>query len=88
MTFTKSSARLFAPRIRVNAVAPGFIRTDMFDQIREKSGQTESEVAETIPMQRLGEPEDVASAVAYLASPAASYVTGHILNINGGIWMP
>lgn len=88
LTFTKSSARLLAPRIRVNAVAPGFIRTDMFDHVREKSGQTEVEVAETIPLGRLGEPEDVASAVAFLATPAASYVTGHTLNINGGIWMP
>lgn len=87
LTFTKSSARLLAPRIRVNAVAPGFIRTDMFEHIREKSGQSESEIAETIPLQRLGEPEDVAAAVAFLASPAAAYITGHTLNINGGIWM-
>lgn len=87
LTFTKSSARLLAPRIRVNAVAPGFIRTDMFEHIREKSGQLEGEIVESIPMQRLGEPEDVAAAVGFLVSPRAGYITGHTLNINGGILM-
>jgi 3-oxoacyl-[acyl-carrier protein] reductase len=87
LTFTKSSARLLAPRLRVNAVAPGFIRTDMFDHIRETSGQLEAEIVNPIPMQRLGEPDDVAAAVGFLVSPKASYITGHTLNINGGILM-
>jgi 3-oxoacyl-[acyl-carrier protein] reductase len=87
LTFTKSSARLLAPRIRVNAVAPGFIRTDMLKHIREESDQTELQIAKNIPLERLGEPEDVAAAVAFLASPAASYITGQILNVNGGLWM-
>lgn len=87
LTFTKSSARLLAPRIRVNAVAPGFIRTDMFEHIREKSGQLEREIVEPIPMQRLGEPDDVAAAVGFLVSPRAAYVTGHTLNVNGGLLM-
>jgi len=87
LTFTKSSARLLAPRIRVNAVTPGFIRTDMFEHITKNGGQTETAIVETIPMGRLGEPGDVATAVAFLASPEASYITGHTLNINGGILM-
>lgn len=87
LTFTKSSARLLAPRIRVNAVAPGFIRTDMFEHIREKGGQLEEEIVKSIPLQRLGEPEDVAAAVGFLVSPRASYITGHTLNINGGVLM-
>lgn len=87
LTLTKSSARLLAPRIRVNAVAPGYIRTDMFEHIREKTGQSEVEIAGSIPLQRLGEPKDVATAVGFLAGPGAGYITGHTLNINGGIWM-
>jgi 3-oxoacyl-[acyl-carrier protein] reductase len=87
LTFTKSSARLLAPRIRVNAVAPGFIRTDMFEHIQEKSGQLEEEIVDSIPLQRLGEPEDVAGAVGFLVSTSARYITGHTLNINGGILM-
>jgi len=87
LTFTKSSARLFAPRVRVNAVAPGFIRTDMLEHIREKSGQGEEEIINSIPMLRLGETSDVASGVGFLVSPKASYITGHTLDINGGISM-
>lgn len=87
LTFTKSCARLFAPRIRVNAVAPGFIRTDMFEHVREKSGQLEVEIADAIPMQRIGEPDEVAAAVGFLVSPRAGYITGHTLNVNGGIFM-
>jgi 3-oxoacyl-[acyl-carrier protein] reductase len=87
LTFTKSSARLLAPRIRVNAVAPGFIRTGMFEHILERSGQSEAEIVETIPLKRLGEPADVAAVVAFLASPAATYITGHTVNVNGGMWM-
>ena len=87
ITFTKSSARLLAPRIRVNAVAPGFIRTDMFEHIQEQTGQLEGDIVESIPLQRLGEPEDVATAVSFLVGPMASYITGHTLNINGGILM-
>jgi len=88
LTFTKSSARLLASRgIRVNAVAPGYIRTDMFKHMLQRGGVAEEEICRAIPVHRLGEPSDVASAVAFLVSPRAAYITGQVLNLNGGIWM-
>ena len=87
LTFTKSTAKLLAPRIRVNAVSPGFIRTDMFEHICDRGGQTEADIAETVPLRRLGEPQDVAEAVGFLVSSSARYITGHTINVNGGIFM-
>jgi 3-oxoacyl-[acyl-carrier protein] reductase len=79
---TKSLAVELAPRsIRVNAVAPGVIATDMTSRIRMFA---ESEIQAQIPLRRLGSPEEVARAVRFLASPDASYITGHVLSVTGG----
>jgi 3-oxoacyl-[acyl-carrier protein] reductase len=82
---TKSVARELASRnIRVNAVAPGFIDTDMTQALPEATRQ---KLLEAIPLGRLGGAEDVANAVAFLASEEASYVTGEVLRVNGGMYM-
>ncbi|HYL23384.1 MAG TPA: 3-oxoacyl-ACP reductase FabG [Burkholderiales bacterium] len=82
---TKSLARELGSRsITVNCVAPGFIDTDM---TRALSEAQRSALLAQIPLGRLGEAADVAAAVAYLASPAASYVTGCVLHVNGGMYM-
>jgi 3-oxoacyl-[acyl-carrier protein] reductase len=78
---TKALAHEVARRnITVNAVAPGFIRTDMTQDLNEQ------ELKALIPMQRFGEPEEVAEAIVFLASPKASYITGTVLSINGGLY--
>jgi 3-oxoacyl-[acyl-carrier protein] reductase len=83
--FTKTAAREFASRgINVNAVAPGFIDTLMTkslpDDIREN-------LKKQIPVERLGTPEDIAEAVYFLVSDASSYITGQVINVNGGLYM-
>jgi len=81
----KSLARELGSRnITVNCVAPGFIDTDMTRALTE--AQKNALLAQ-IPLGRLGLPEDIAAAVAYLASPAAAYVTGAVLHVNGGMYM-
>jgi 3-oxoacyl-[acyl-carrier protein] reductase len=83
--FTKSLARELGPRnVTVNAVAPGYIKTPMTDKLTE--AQREALMA-TVAIPRLGEPEDVADAVAFLAGPSASYITGVALNVSGGLYM-
>jgi 3-oxoacyl-[acyl-carrier protein] reductase len=83
--FTKSMAKELASRgITVNAIAPGFISTDMTAVLSE---QVKKELAEKIPVGRLGSPEDVAAAVAFLASDSANYITGQTLNVDGGMLM-
>jgi len=83
--FTKTIAREFASRgINVNAVAPGYIVTPMTDVLPEKAKE---ELKRMIPMERLGQPEDVAKGVFFLVSEASSYITGQVLNVNGGIYM-
>ena len=83
--FTKSIAREYASRnIQVNAVAPGFIDTAMSQAIPQKDREL---LIQQIPMERLGAPEDVAEAVLFLASGAADYITGQVLNVNGGMHM-
>lgn len=82
---TKSLAREVASRgVTANCIAPGFIKTSMTDALNESQAET---IAQHIPAGYFGEPEDVASAVVYLASEEASYVTGQTLHINGGMAM-
>lgn len=86
ISMTKSLARLYSPRgVRVNAIAPGFIRTEMYDHILSKSD--ESDILASIPVGRVGEPHDVADAALFLASDQGSYITGHVLNVNGGLYL-
>ena len=78
---TKALGKELAKRkITVNAVAPGFIRTDMTKDLNE------AEMAGMIPMNRFGEAHEVAAAVSFLVSPGASYITGEVININGGLY--
>ncbi|AKQ65210.1 3-oxoacyl-[acyl-carrier protein] reductase [Myxococcus hansupus] len=82
---TKSVARELSSRnIRVNAVSPGFIGTDMTHQLNDELRQ---KMLEGIPLGRLGNPEEVAGAVVFLAGDAASYITGEVLKVNGGMYM-
>lgn len=82
---TKSIAKEVAGReITVNAVAPGLIKTDMTSAISEK---TKQEYIDALPIKRIGTPADIANAVCFLASDNASYITGHVLNVNGGLYM-
>jgi 3-oxoacyl-[acyl-carrier protein] reductase len=82
---TMAMAREVASRnITCNAVAPGFIETSMTAALSEEFKQT---AIKTIPLGRVGSPNDVASAVTFLASEEASYITGHVLNVNGGLLM-
>jgi 3-oxoacyl-[acyl-carrier protein] reductase len=84
--FSKSLAREVGGRgITVNTVAPGFIDTDMTRALPQQ--QREALIAQ-IPLGRIGSPADVAEAVLFLASPAAVYITGETINVNGGIYMP
>ena len=83
---TKTWAREYASRgITVNAVSPGYIDTDMTNS--ELPADRRAELLKAIPLGRVGRPEDVAAAVAYLAGPAASYITGEVLRVNGGLLM-
>ncbi len=82
---TKSNAREMAKRnITVNAVAPGFISTAMTDALSDK---VRAELTSQIPMDRLGSADDIANAVVFLASEASGYITGHVLAVNGGMYM-
>jgi 3-oxoacyl-(acyl-carrier-protein) reductase len=85
ISFTESLARELARKgITVNAVAPGFIETDMVSGMPEAAL---NQVKAMTPMGRLGKPEEIADAVVFLASPRASYVTGQVLGVNGGMYM-
>jgi 3-oxoacyl-[acyl-carrier protein] reductase len=84
--FTKSLAREVGSRnITVNCVAPGFIDTDMTRKLPEEQ---RADLLAQIPAGRLGLPEEIAAAVAFLASPEAAYITGETLHVNGGMYMP
>ncbi len=84
--FSKSLAREIGSRnITVNTVAPGFIDTDMTKALPEEQREA---LIKQIPLNQLGQPEDIANAVAFLASPQASYITGETINVNGGMYMP
>jgi 3-oxoacyl-[acyl-carrier protein] reductase len=83
--FSKALALEVGSRdITVNTVAPGFIATDMTNALTEEQRKA---IAERIPMERIGTPEDIANAVLFLASPAAGYITGQTLHVNGGMHM-
>ena len=83
--FTKSLAKEVASRnILVNAVAPGFIETQMTDVLKQ---EVKEEIAKNIPLRRMGTPEDVANVVKFLAGEQSSYITGQIINVDGGMLM-
>lgn len=83
--FTKSLAREVASRqITVNAIAPGFIQTDMTDELTESQQQA---IMSQVPMGRLGQAQEIANAVLFLASDSAAYITGETLHVNGGMYM-
>lgn len=82
---TKTTARELGSRgVNVNAVAPGFIQTVMTEELPE---QLKDNIAERIPLQRIGTPDDVANAVLFLCSDESSYITGQVLNVDGGMVM-
>tara|TARA_R110002096_G_scaffold67332_5_gene163314 strand:+ start:1219 stop:1998 length:780 start_codon:yes stop_codon:yes gene_type:complete len=83
--FTKTLAREFASKgVTVNAIAPGFVNTRMTKEVPEKAMKS---VIDMTPVGRLAEPREIAAAVAFLCSPAAAYITGHTLAVNGGMNM-
>ena len=83
--FSKSLAKELGSRnVRVNVVAPGYVETDMTDSLREDAREA---MLEAVALNRPATPEDVAQAVCFLASPAASYITGHVLHVDGGLAM-
>jgi NAD(P)-dependent dehydrogenase (short-subunit alcohol dehydrogenase family) len=85
LAFTMSLARELARKsITVNAVAPGFIETDMTKDLPEA---VKAQVAALTPIGRMGKAEEIAHAVAFLASPRASYITGQVIAVNGGMYM-
>jgi 3-oxoacyl-[acyl-carrier protein] reductase len=81
--FTRALAVELASRgVTVNAVAPGFVETEMTEAVRNKAGDL---IKKMIPMKRLGQPEDIAKVVAFLAGPEASYITGQVITVDGGL---
>jgi 3-oxoacyl-[acyl-carrier protein] reductase len=83
--FTKALAREVASRsVTVNAIAPGYIETDMTSELSEEAKKA---LRDAIPLGRIGTPSDVASAVLFLGSDGASYITGQVLSVNGGLYM-
>src|SRR3989338_11664231 len=85
IAFTKTVAKELASRnVTANAIAPGFIQTAMTDKLSE---EVKKKMLELIPLGKLGTPEDVASAVVFLAGPEADYITGQVIAVNGGMYM-
>lgn len=84
ITITKSAAKELAPmKIRVNAVAPGIVKTERFEELYEVTGDKINERIDKIALGRLGTPQDIANAVSFLASNRASYISGQILGVDG-----
>lgn len=85
IAFTKTVAKELASRnVTSNAIAPGFIQTAMTDKLSE---EVKNKMLEQIPLGKLGQPEDIANTVVFLASPAADYITGQVIAVNGGMYM-
>ena len=84
LAFSKSLARSVAPRVRVNILAPGWIQTSFGAGVDEDQRQA---IAASTPLKRWGLPEDVAGAAVFLASPAATFLTGQTIVVNGGVIM-
>ncbi|MGA9699877.1 MAG: SDR family oxidoreductase, partial [Acinetobacter sp.] len=83
--FGRSLAKEMGSRqITVNAVAPGFIATEMTEQLSE---EIRKKMSDQVALNRLGDPQDIANAVSFLASEKASYITGTVLHVNGGLYM-
>ncbi len=83
--FSKSLAKELGSRsVTVNVVAPGYVATDMTEELNEKAREA---MLEAVPLGRPADPEDVAQSVLFLASPAAEYITGHVLHVDGGLGM-
>ena len=88
IAFTKATAKEFAKKnITVNAIAPGFIETDMTKNLKTLPNDYLDNIINNVPMKRLGTPEDVAASVLFLASKSASYITGQVINVDGGLVM-
>ncbi|MEP6717168.1 MAG: SDR family oxidoreductase, partial [Terriglobia bacterium] len=82
---TKSLAQELGSRnITVNAVAPGFVETDMTASLKD---ELKAKITAGIPLGRIGKPEEIAAAVGFLASDAAAYITGAVIDVNGGMYM-
>ncbi|MFP4033052.1 MAG: SDR family oxidoreductase [Desulfococcaceae bacterium] len=84
LALTRQLALELAPAVRVNAVAPGFVETEMTEGLAKKAREA---MLETIPLGRPGTPEEVASAVIFLASDEAAYITGQVIHVSGGMYM-
>jgi 3-oxoacyl-[acyl-carrier protein] reductase len=83
--FSKSLAKELGSRtVTVNVVAPGYVQTDMTDEL---DADTRESILDAVPLDRLADPDEIANAVLFLASPAADYITGHVLHVNGGLSM-
>jgi len=83
--FSKSLAKELGSRgVTVNVVAPGYVQTDMTDELDEDTRET---ILDAVPLDRLAAPSEIADSVLFLASPAADYITGHVLHVNGGLSM-
>lgn len=84
LSLTRSLARELGPRTRVNAVSPGIIETPMTAALIEKRG---ADSVEQTPLRRLGQPREIATAIGFLCSSAASFITGEVLHVNGGLYI-
>ncbi|PQJ34986.1 3-oxoacyl-[acyl-carrier-protein] reductase [Salinibacter sp. 10B] len=83
--FSKSLAKELGSRdVNVNVVAPGYVQTDMTDELDD---DTRDSILDAVPLDRLADPSEIAKSVLFLASPAADYITGHVLHVNGGLSM-
>ncbi|TQS45911.1 SDR family oxidoreductase [Cryptosporangium phraense] len=85
--YTKLAAADLAPRVRVNAIAVGSVATSALELVLEND-ELRTQMEQNTPLRRIGAPEDIAAAVVYLASPAGSYVTGTVLEVDGGLRQP